>query len=149
ALVCSAFRSAGAITSANSTGVKRGTMSSRGVRAVRVNRRRTSVASAWRLMKAGGLRATGTGEARVDMCVRSPSRSGGRGDAVAGEAQVDVVEGGRAAADRGHGQPDAVDRGDRISGGAIAEGDGERRADHERAVVGDALCLQDGEAGLC
>src|ERR687887_1590957 len=86
----SASLSAGAITRANSTGVKSGTRIWRGVRAVRAARRWASVASAGRAVMV------------------TPLGSGSLGEAIAGEPQVDIVEGGLAGADGAGGESGAI-----------------------------------------
>src|SRR5439155_11652082 len=72
--------------------------------------------------------------------------SGGRGERVAGQPQVDVVEGWLAGADRA-GQPEIVDRGDRVAGGRVVERHGQPRADREGVPAGDAAVAQRGERG--
>src|SRR5439155_25030578 len=100
ALACSACLSAGAITSANMIGVSSGTTSSRGVRAVSWKRRCDRVASA---------------ETAVMV---APLLSGGVGEPIAGQSQVDVIEGRLAGADRaGHAQ--LVDDGDGPAGVSV------------------------------
>src|SRR5258708_37910000 len=91
----SASLSDGAITTANSTGVSSGTRIWRGVRAVSAARRWARVVSAAMVCMSGRLRQP-----------------------VAGEAQVDVVEGGGAGAHGRDGQAGAGDRGERLVGAA-------------------------------
>src|SRR2546421_11613743 len=115
----SASFSAGAITTANRTGVSSGTRIWRGVRAVSAARRPARVASAFR-----------------DAMWVSFLSSGGVREAVAGQLQVDVVERRLAGADRTAGHPRALGRGDRPVAGAVVQGDGARRADAERGAGG-------------
>src|SRR5438105_8758683 len=91
-------------------GVKSGTNSSRGVRAVSWKRRRARVASG---PKTRG-RAFGTGIAISAVDIGSPFRSGGCRERVAGQPQVNVVESRLAGADR-PGEPELVDGGDRLA----------------------------------
>src|SRR5262245_3776314 len=97
------------MTSANMIGVSSGTRSSRGVRAVSRKRRRASVASGASGPGRAG-RGEGTAISRLDMALL---RSGGSGQRVAGQAQVDVVECRLASADRS-GEPQLVDCRDRL-----------------------------------
>src|SRR5437763_14738205 len=105
----SASLSAGAITIANSTGVSRGTTSSRGVRAVRAKRRLASVPSADSEASGARLFTSGGASEMEAMSIlllvdRWVGASGGRGEAVAGETREHVGEGRRAgAALGGHG----------------------------------------------
>src|SRR5690242_20003281 len=97
--------SAGAITRAKSTGVSNGVTSSRGVRTLRAKRRRVSATSAvpFGVSNVGAVvgrhRARGV-EVMVVVMVLGGSLGSG-GEAVAGEAQVHVVEGRGARAGRG------------------------------------------------
>src|SRR5256885_5158550 len=91
-------------------GVKSGTNSSRGVRAVSWKRRRARVASGPKERK----RSFGTGIAISAVDIGSPFDSGGRGERVAGQPQVDIVEGRLASADRPR-EPQLVDGGDRLA----------------------------------
>src|SRR5437763_16080468 len=91
--------SAGATTTASSIGPSSGTAICRGFEAVSIARRRASVST-------GENRGTrlaarpGRGSARVIADIRvSPFRSRSLGELVAGELQVDVVEGGNARRD--------------------------------------------------
>src|SRR5262245_30249894 len=112
---------AGAITSAKSTGVSSGTRIWRGVRAVRAARRLASVAKAGRAV-----------------VMIPPSWSGGLGEPIAGEPQVDDVESRSAGADPAGGQAGAVERMKRRARLAVVERDRERRAHREGVVRGDA-----------
>src|SRR4051794_36034354 len=96
------------MTTAKRTGVSRGTMIWRGVRAVSAARRWASVVRA------------------ATVCMSCHLRQ-----PVAGEAQVDVVEGRRARGERRDGQAGARDRGERLVGGARPQRDGDRRADRD------------------
>src|SRR5262245_7996047 len=140
--------SAGAITSANSTGVSNGTSNSRGVRALSASRRCVSVVKADSVPVAFGCsRRTATGvrvtvEADMD---RSSFRervgvSGGEG--VAGKAEVDVVERWRSGARRGGGEASVANGGEHGVGAPGAYRDRHRRADRERVVAGDAVAAQ-------
>src|SRR5258705_9297687 len=97
-------------------GVRSGTTSSRGVRAVSWKRRRESVAS--------GLRA----EAVIGCSPSCSSRE--VGEAAAGEAQIDVVERGAPGADRVC-ETQLVDGGDRVPARMPVEGDGHGGSDRE------------------
>src|SRR2546429_587472 len=86
--------SAGAMTSANRTGVSSGTSSSRGVRMLSANLRRTSVRSALVLPAEAAARAVvarGRWSVASMVAMESSSMSGG-GQAAAGQAEIDVVE---------------------------------------------------------
>src|SRR5205823_1174117 len=140
----SAVFNAGAITSANSTGVSSGTTSSRGVRAVSAKRRPASVRSA--CVPVG--RAT-RGAARAvlwAMLVMSSTpfelNSGGLGEAAAREAQVDVVEARAARRDRGHRELEHLELGDRRGRATAGERHRERRADRERVRAGNPVVAQ-------
>src|ERR1700756_4807273 len=117
------------MTSANMIGVRSGTSSSRGVRAVSCSRRRESVAS--------GLRARA-------VIGSSPSLSGGFGEPAARESQIDVVERRLPGAHRG-GEAELVDGGDRLATRVAVERNGEARADGEGVVAGDAARAERGE----
>src|SRR4051794_19970448 len=119
----SASLSAGAITSANMIGVRRGTRISRGVRAVRARRLEARV---WR-----------AAVAYMSWSFRV-RRSGGVGQIGAGEAEVDVVEGGLARADRPGAHAGGVDGGDRLCRGTFVQRNGQGGADGEGVVSGDA-----------
>src|SRR5262245_28744291 len=110
-------------------GVRSGTSSSRGVRAVSWKRRRASVAS--------GLRA------RAVMAV-SPFWSRSLCEAAAGEAEVDVVES-RPAGAHCAGDPELVNGCDRLAARVTVQRHGEGRADREGALVGDATVSEGGE----
>src|SRR5205085_6812339 len=66
---------------------------------------------------------------------------GSRGERVAGQLQVDVVEGRLAGADPAR-QPELVDDFDRLARIVLVERHGEARAERERVVAGDASELQ-------
>src|SRR6516162_10272513 len=127
--------SAGAITSANRTGVNKGTSSSRGVRALSASRRRVSVVNAdmvavtlvcsrWTV---GGVRVAV--EADMDPPSGDGATSGCEG--VAGEAEVDVVECRRSGGRRGRGNADSANGAEHGVARAAAHRDGHRRADRE------------------
>src|SRR5436305_11504143 len=134
----SAALSAGAITSANSTGVRRGTTSSRGVRAVRAKRRLASVpsadseASGARVLTSGGASEMDAMSIRL-LVDRGVGASGGRGEAVTRESEVHVGEGRPAGAD-GSAHAELVDRGHRLHARALVARDRQRGADDERVV---------------
>src|SRR5438445_543978 len=130
------------MTRANRTGVRSGTTSSRGVRAASWKRRLASVAT----MASGSrtLRAVRRGASVVSAVmavIAAPfglGDSGGLGEAVAGEPEVDVVERRPSRADRGR-DAELVDRDDRVAGGAVVQRHGEAGADDERGRgLGDA-----------
>src|SRR5256885_3743591 len=121
-------------------GVRSGTNSSRGVRAVSWKRRLARVASG---PKARG-RACEAGIAISAVDIGSPFDSGGRGEGVAGQPEVDVVEGGLASADRA-GEPELVNGCDRVAGGGLVQRHGQPRADREGVPAGDAPLTQRGE----
>src|SRR5438477_12763676 len=120
------------------TGVRSGTNSSRGVRAVSWKRRRARVASG--PSARGCLCGAGIEISAVDI----RSLLSGRRQRVAGQPQVDVVEGGLASADRA-GEPELVDGGDRLTRALLVQGHGEARADGERVVPGHTALAQRGE----
>src|SRR3954466_7066941 len=99
------------MTTAKSTGVSSGTMIWRGVRAVSAARRWASVVRAATVCMSGHLRQP-----------------------VAGQAQVDVVEGRRAGVERGDGEARARAGGEPLVRGARAQRDRERRADRDRVA---------------
>src|SRR5207249_2104820 len=119
-------------------GVKSGTNSSRGVRAVSWKRRFASVPSG--LSAPSPVRRRGNVAVAVaaDMCVLL---SGGLGEAIAGEPQVDVIEGWLSCADRGC-NTELVDGRDRLRGRALVEWDGQGRTDGERVVSGQPTLTQ-------
>src|SRR5437764_5290742 len=125
------------MTSANMIGVKSGTNSSRGVRAVSWKRRRARVASG---PKERG-RSFGTGIAISAVDIGSPFDLGGRGERVAGQPQVDIVEGRLASADR-PGEPELVDGGDRFARAVPVQRHRHARADCERVFAGDTALAQ-------
>src|SRR5438105_1023798 len=104
--------SAGAMTRANMIGVSSGTTSSRGVRTVSWKRRRDRVA-----------------RAVIGFSFLSRMGSGGRGESVAGQPQVDVVEGGLARRDRGRDEGEALDGGDRLGAASRVQRHGEGGAE--------------------
>src|SRR6266511_1399175 len=91
------------MTSANSTGVSSGTRSSRGVRTLSANRRRTSVLSALVLLGEAGDLAVVAGVRWSDtsMVAMSSSYEAGGGQAAAGQPEIDVVERGTAGRELG------------------------------------------------
>src|SRR5689334_19921743 len=96
--------SAGAMTTLKRIGVSRGTTTSRGVRADNAKRRRASVANGVVSERVREPRSvTGVGGAVV-MAVTGISFWGSGGEAVAGETEVDVVEGRRTGADAAGGE---------------------------------------------
>src|SRR4051812_27187618 len=118
----SALLRAGAMTRANRIGVIIGTAIWRGLCAVSAARRDASVRRA--RPRRGGRRAGARGVRLVDSAmlaaiVLAPFRavSGGEGEVVARQPQVDVVERGFPGADRTGAQPCVVDCGDRVAGG--------------------------------
>src|SRR3954451_24477939 len=88
---------AGAMMTANSTGVSRGMRSSRGVLALRTRRRRASVAKGTSTPLGRG-RACASAEAVASGTVVAIADTDllSRGQAIARQPQVDVVEGGPA-----------------------------------------------------
>src|SRR3954447_25491426 len=148
----SADFSAGAITSANRIGVSIGTAIWRGLWAVSAARRDASVRSARlrRVRGGAGMRAlSGAGGATVvAMVVSFRGRDSGGDEAVAGQAQVDVVEGRPAAGDRARGDPGPVERADRLAGAQLVQRDGEGLADDVAAGGRDAVGAEHGERGL-
>src|SRR4051794_40965578 len=110
----SASFSAGAITSANMIGVRRGTRICRGVRAVSAARRAERVWSATAVLMV---------VAPWFLC-----RLRGVGQARAGQAQVDVVEGWLACADRSRAHARGIDGRDGLGGGVVVQRDGQRGA---------------------
>src|SRR5437016_5220813 len=108
---------AGAMTTANSTGVSRGTTISRGVWALRANRRRARVARAPNRRARDGDGRTivlGTRGAVVTAVMGSPCLRGSGGDAAAGEPEVHVIERRGSGADAGGGQTEVGDGRDRL-----------------------------------
>src|SRR6478672_7945877 len=130
--------SAGAITRANRIGVSKGTSSSRGVRALSANRRRVRVANAAGAPVVKPRRTATGGAVTVETDMSAPFQgSGSGGERVAGEAQVDVVEGRWSGAGRGGRQADLACGGEHVLRGHAAHRDGQRRPDGERVLVGD------------
>src|SRR6266536_2268410 len=121
-------------------GVRSGTNSSRGVRAVSWKRRRASVASGLSAREGAG--GAGIAISAVDISLLL----GSSGERVAGQPQVDVVEGGLAGADRA-GEPELVDGGDGFARTVLVQRYGQARADGERVVPSDAALAQRGERG--
>src|SRR6266487_1292524 len=115
-------------------GVSSGTKTSRGVRAVSWKRRFDSVASGPSTPTRARRRGKVAVAVAADMCVLP---SGGAGEAIAGEPQVDVVEGWLSRADRA-GEPELADCRDRVCGRALVQRDGQRGADRERVVTREA-----------
>src|SRR3954451_23608870 len=131
--------SAGAITSAKRTGVSNGTSSYRGVRALRASRRRVSVANAASApVVVGRSRRTATGvTVTVEVDMAPPwKRSVSGGEGVAGEAEIDVIEGWRSGARRRRGETRPAHGCENGIGGPAPHGDRHRRADRERVVAG-------------
>src|SRR5438105_4462070 len=112
-------------------GVSSGTTSSRGVRTVSWKRRPAKVASG---PNDRARAPRGAGRAMVD--IDAPFGSGGRGERVAGEPQVDVVESRPPGADRS-GQAEIVDGGDRLAGAAVVQRHRHARADCEGILARD------------
>src|SRR5690242_4450650 len=145
--------SAGAITRANSRGVTSGARISRGVCAPSEIRRRARVAqAAGREGRAGARKRAGGvaagAAAMVVIVVLLVSCRGSGGEPVAGQLQVDVVEGGLAG---GHGlgvDAQALDAGDGVPGGAATEGDGDGRADGERVTGSQAAGAHRGQRAV-
>src|SRR5439155_25876134 len=70
------------------------------------------------------------------------SSSGGLGEAIAGEAQVDVVEARPARRDRRHGELEHLELGERRSDAATLERHRQRRADGERVPSGEPVLAE-------
>src|SRR4051794_1297644 len=100
-------------------GVKSGTISSRGFRTVSCNLR---TARAARGPSGRGRVAIGAGAAISRVDIGSPFGSGGAGERVARQPQVDVVEGRLAGADRAA-EPEVVDGRDRLARISAMKGD--------------------------
>src|SRR5438270_275918 len=131
---------AGAMTTANSTGVSRGTTISRGVWALRAKRRRASVARAPSLgapLGAGATIEPGNAGAVVIAAMVFSLGTGSGGEAVAGETEVDIVERGRPGADPGGGQVKVGHCRHRLFGRAVVQRHGEGGAHREGVVSGD------------
>src|SRR5215472_15599109 len=104
------------MTTAKSTGVISGTSSSRGVRALSESRRRASVVNAVVSRGACGLGTLGvrtggvasTGSSVVVISISS--NRGSRGDGVAGEPHVHIVQCGLARRQTEHGEAELIDR---------------------------------------
>src|SRR5262245_47167326 len=153
------------MTMANSSGVMTGITSSRGVRTLSARRRRARVATAARPpWRPWGAAATRVGRSRVGemVVIRSAPSSGvlregvggggmgwagSRGEGLAGELQVDVVESRGPAGDGADGQTQVGDRGDGVAAGAAALRDVNGGADHERVPGGDAMGAQRRDGG--
>src|SRR3954463_15123159 len=113
---------AGAMTNANRIGVSRGTRISRGVRALRVSRRRASAPSAV-IDETRGLAMAGScgrkpGETVTAVMV-SPSFLGG--ERIAGELQVNVVQRGFAGRDRRGADVHVVQSLQNLGGGPVVQ----------------------------
>src|SRR5262245_35935347 len=122
------------MTSANMIGVSNGTTSSRGVRAVSWKRRRARVASG----PNGRVRAgRGAGGAVSRLVTASPFGSAGRGERIAGQPQVDVIESRFARADRGD-ESELVDGRDRLLRALILQRHRQARADDEGILACDS-----------
>src|SRR5881396_2944386 len=121
--------SAGAITNANRIGVMSGTNNSRGVRTVSWNRRHESVAIGPRRGRAARL-GRATSRVMVVMALLPPS--GGFGRLIAGEPQVDVIQGRWTTDDRDGGHAGVLDVGDHLLRSATAHRNDQRRTDRER-----------------
>src|SRR5262245_4600859 len=137
------------MTSANRTGVSSGTRSSRGVRTLSANRRRTTVLSARALRGEVGARGRDAvgGEAGVAMVtIGSPFESGG-GQTAAGEAEVHVIERGATGGELGRVQPDLVDREHGGLCGRPVQRDGERATEREHVVGRHPVRAQPRERG--
>src|SRR6266576_1271133 len=100
-------------------GVSSGTKSSRGVRTVSSNRRLATVASGYTPARCEDGAAIASSAVDIGALL-----SGGRGDRVAGEAQVDVVERRLARGDRAR-EPQLVDRGHRLVRAHVVQRDGQ------------------------
>src|SRR5712692_3348915 len=138
------------MTSANKTGVRSGTTSSLGVRAVNASRREASVARELRFPPIGD-RRWGRVPAVAAALMVSPFvrfASVGAGGTAAGEAEIDVVEGGAACTDPAHRHAGLLRRCDRVDGAAIVQWDDDGRADRERVVARDALGPENVERGV-
>src|SRR5689334_21824918 len=135
--------SAGAITSANRTGVSKGTTSSRGVRALSASRRRVSVANAdvVPVTVVCSRRIVGGVSVAVEADMDPPSGDGATsgGEGVAGEPEVYVVEGWGSGGRRGRGEADFANGAEHGVGRAAAHRDGQRRADREGVVACDPV----------
>src|SRR5438105_1505966 len=142
--------SAGAMMSANRTGVSSGTRSSRGVRMLSANLRRTSVRSALVLpaeAAARALVARGRWSEASMVAMESSSMSGG-GQAAAGQAEIDVVERRPAGCELGRGQAELADRDHRGMRRRPVQRDGERAAHGERVLGRDAAGAEHRERGV-
>src|SRR6516162_86587 len=123
------------MTRANNSGVTSGASTSRGVCALSMIRRLDRVAQVARPRGRAAGRVSAACAGTVVMvvivilpCLSDPSG----GELAAGELQVDVVQGGLAG---GHGRrvdAQAGQGGDGVPGRAVADRDGEGRADRER-----------------
>src|SRR5262249_23910655 len=124
------------MTSANRTGVRSGTRSSRGVRTLSANRRCTRVLSARALRGGGGARGCGAGGGggggeRGNM--GSPFGSGGA-DGAPGGGGGSPRRGGGAGWELGRVRPDLVDREHGGVRGRSVQRDSERATERERVV---------------
>src|SRR5437868_12086880 len=138
--------------SANSTGVSSGTRSSRGVRMLSANLRRTSVRSALVLPAEAAARAVvARGRwSEASMVAMESSFSGrwsGGGQAAAGQAQIDVVERRPAGRELGRGQAELADRDHRGMRRRPVQRDRERASDGERVFGRDAAGAEHRKGG--
>src|SRR6266566_9357567 len=145
--------SAGAMMSANRTGVSSGTRSSRGVRMLSANLRRTSVRSALALpaeAAARALVARGRWSAASIVAMESSyvRRWSGGGQAAAGQAEIDVVERRPAGRELGRGQAELADRDHRGLRRRPVQRDGERATHGERVLGRDATGAEHRERGV-
>src|SRR5207244_1614492 len=125
--------SAGATTRARSAGPTSGTAICRGLCAVRAALRDASVHNARtcevrRGSLTRGAKVVGWAIA-VAIVLVLPLFSGSCDEVLAGQPQVDVIEGGLAGADRAGAQPCPVDRADRLTGARVVQRDGDRLSD--------------------
>src|SRR3974390_1251961 len=132
-----AWPSAGAITNAMSTGVARGRRMARGLRRLSASRRPVSVPRARSCVPVVGSgfrshRPAGTSVVIAVICNSLLLRA----HALAGEAQVDVVEVGRPRVDLDCRDTEAVEGADNVAHLPVVERHGERLAHDKRVVAG-------------
>src|SRR6266536_1465766 len=140
--------SAGAMMSANSTGVSSGTRSSRGVRMLSANLRRTSVRSALVLPAEAAARAVvARGWSEASMVAMESSSVSGGGQAAAGQAEIDVVERRPAGGELGRGQSELADRDHGGMRRRPVQRDRERAAHGERVLGRDTAGAEHRERG--
>src|SRR4051794_34718820 len=147
--LCANLASAGAMMTANNTGVSSGTTSSRGVLALSASRRRASVANGASRPPVRGRATVSVGTVvgpgmvvvTVDMELLS------RGQAVAGQPQVDVVKARAPGGDAVGGDAEVGDRLHGVARGAPMKGDGQRGPDAEGIGSGHAGAAQRVEGG--